>query len=86
MHLRQASLVSEDALPARDVVFGQVVMSDGQLVSTDRELAVPASFAFPSCRVFARRMARRQTAGRFSLCVRPIDHGDGHSDHELAGR
>ena len=41
MHLPKASLISEDALPARDVVSGQVVMLDGQLVSTDREPADP---------------------------------------------
>ena len=41
MHLPKASLISEEALPARDVVFGQVVMLDGQLVSTDAEPADP---------------------------------------------
>jgi hypothetical protein len=39
MHLPKASLVYEDALPASDVVSGQVVMLDGQLVSTDGEPA-----------------------------------------------
>jgi hypothetical protein len=39
MHLPEASLIYEDALPARDVVSGQVVMLDGQLISTD---AMPA--------------------------------------------
>jgi hypothetical protein len=39
MHLPRASLIYEDALPARDVVSGQVVMLDGQLVSTDGEPA-----------------------------------------------
>jgi hypothetical protein len=39
MHLPKASLIYEDALPARDVVSGQVVMLDGQLISTD---AMPA--------------------------------------------
>ena len=41
MHLPKASLIYEDALPARDVVSGQVVMLDGQLVSTDGERADP---------------------------------------------
>jgi hypothetical protein len=41
MHLPKASLIYEDALPARDVVSGQVVMLDGQLVSTDGEPADP---------------------------------------------
>ena len=41
MHLPKASLISEEALPARDVVSGQVVMLDGQLVSTDAEPADP---------------------------------------------
>ncbi len=39
MHLPKASLIYEDALPARDVVSRQVVMLDGQLVSTDGEPA-----------------------------------------------
>ena len=39
MHLPKASLIYEDALAARDVVSGQVVMLDGQLVSTDGEPA-----------------------------------------------
>jgi len=41
MHLPKASLIYEDALPARDVVSGQVVMMDGQLVSTHGERADP---------------------------------------------
>jgi hypothetical protein len=41
MHLPKASLIYEDALPARDIVSGQVVMLDGQLVSTDGEPADP---------------------------------------------
>jgi hypothetical protein len=39
MHLPKASLIYEDALPASDVVSGQVVMLDGQLISTDGEPA-----------------------------------------------
>jgi hypothetical protein len=39
MHLPKASLIYEDALPARDVVSGQVVLLDGQLVSTEGERA-----------------------------------------------
>jgi hypothetical protein len=39
MHLPKASLIYEDALPATDVVSGQVLMLDGQLVSTDGEPA-----------------------------------------------
>jgi hypothetical protein len=42
MHLPKASLIYDDALPASDVVSGQVVMLDGKLVSTDGELADPA--------------------------------------------
>jgi hypothetical protein len=41
MHLPKASLIYDDALPARDVVSGQVVMLDGQLVSTGGEPADP---------------------------------------------
>ena len=41
MHLPKASLIYEDALPASDVVSGQIVMLDGQLVSTDGEPADP---------------------------------------------
>jgi hypothetical protein len=42
MHLPTASLIYEDALPASDVVSGQVVMFDGQLVSTAGEPADPS--------------------------------------------
>ena len=43
MHLPKASLIYEQALPAKDIAAGQVVMLDGQLVATASEPTDPGA-------------------------------------------